>query len=139
MIDIIKEIFNQNNSKYKELNTFPTYISDTTKKHILKKYNIKNDIDLLKHIKNNQKKPNIFTPLIKIKETYLFNYLNNSMKNNYETVYFNGYNNGYITISNDNMYITIITEDYNYLITIHNLEYFTKDKVISMISSIEIK
>ena len=136
---IIKEIFNKNNSKYKELNSFPTYISETTKKHILKKYNIKNDIDLLKHIKNNQKKPNIFTPLIKIKETYLFNYLNNSVKNNYETVYFNGYNNGYITISNDNMYITIITKDYNYLITIHNLEYFTKDKVISMISSIEIK
>ena len=61
------------------------------------------------------------------------------LKKKNETVYFNGYNNGYITISNDNMYITIITKDYNYLITIHNLEYFTKDKVISMISSIEIK
>lgn len=136
---VVKEIFNHDNSEYKELNSYPTYISDTTKEYILKKYHIKNDIQLLKKIKSNQKSSNIFTPLIKIKEAYLFNYLNSSMKRNYEIVYFNGNNNGYIMTSNDNMYITITTKNYNYLIKVHNLEYFTKDKIISMISSIEIK
>lgn len=136
---VVKELFNNNNSKYKELNSFPTYISDTTKKHILKKYNINNDIDLLNRIKESRKKSSIFTPLIKIKENYLFNYLNNNTKTDNGIIYFNGNYEGYITSSNDNMYITIVTKKYNYKITIHNLEYFTKDKIISMISTIELK
>lgn len=136
---VVKELFNYNNSKYKEINSFPTYISDTTKKHILKKYNINNDIDLLKKIKESRKKSSIFTPLIKIKENYLFNYLNNNTKTDNGIIYFNGNYEGFITSSNDNMYITIVTKKYNYKITIHNLEYFTKDKIISMISTIELK
>ncbi len=135
----VKELLNYNNAKYKDLNSFPTYISDTTKKRILKKYNINNDIDLLKKIKESRKKSTIFTPLIKIKENYLFNYLNNNTKTDYGIIYFKGNYNGYITSSNDNMYITIVAKNYNYNITIHNLEYFTKDKIISMISTIEIK
>lgn len=83
------------------------------KKKILEKYNINNDIKLIKYLSERQiKNKNIFTKIEDIKEDYFFNYLiMNELPKVSEIKLIKGKYDGYILNSNGNIYVVNLIKD----------------------------
>lgn len=126
-------------SIFYELDHYPIYVSRTLREHIIKKYNIKNDMDLIKVARNNYKNSSFTDSVIKIKENYFFNYINNITYNSGDIVYINGKYKGYIKSDNNSYQITITFKNVNYYIILVNKKYFNKDMVYDIVSSIYIR
>ncbi len=130
--------YNENTFFY-ELNHFPMYISNSLRHYILNKYDIKDDVSLIKKSRNVQSKNNLFTPVIKMKENYLFNYILNMTYNSKDIIYVTGKYKGYIMINDNGYYITLCKDNKNYYINLHNRDYFTREKLESILNSISLK
>ena len=130
--------YNENTFFY-ELNQFPMYISNSLRHYILNKYDIKDDVSLIKKSRNVQSKNNLFTPVIKMKENYLFNYILNMTYNSKDIIYVTGKYKGYIMINDNGYYITLCKDNKNYYINLHNRDYFTREKLESILNSISLK
>lgn len=115
------------------------YISNSLRHYILNKYDIKDDVGLIKKSRNIQSKNNLFTPVIKIKENYLFNYILNMTYNSKDIIYLTGKYNGYIMLNDNGYYISICKDNKNYYINLYNREYFTREKLESILNSISLK
>ena len=125
-------------SYYYEFNHFPLYISDLLKKHYLKKYNIEDDIDLIKFIRERKKiKCNFFTPVTKIKENYFFNFVELALPNLDQITYLEGDLNGYMFEGDNYKRVFLLKNDKLYCLTFHKLDYFTDDLIYEILSSIE--
>ena len=127
-------------SYYYEFNHFPLYISDILRNKFLKKYNIDNDVDLIKHIRERKKKEgNLFTPVVDIKENYFFNYIELILPPLEDITYLEGDLEGYI-LGNDNYKRAfIIKDDKLYCFSFSNLVYFNDDEIKTILESIIIK
>ena len=130
--------YNENTFFY-ELNHFPMYISNSLRHYILNKYDIKDDVSLIKKSRNVQSKNNLFTPAIKMKENYLFNYILNMTYNSKDIIYVTGKYKGYIMINDNGYYITLCKDNKNYYINLRNRDYFTREKLESILNSISLK
>ena len=130
--------YNENTFFY-ELNQFPMYISNSLRHYILNKYDIKDDVSLIKKSRNVQSKNNLFTPVIKMKENYLFNYILNMTYNSKDIIYVTGKYKGYIMINDNGYYITLCKDNKNYYINLRNRDYFTREKLESILNSISLK
>ena len=125
---------------YYEFNHFPLYVSDLLRNRFLNKYNIKNDVDLIKHIRERKKiKSTMKTPLIKIKENYFFNYIELALPPLDDIVYLDGDIEGYMFIGDNKKIAYILDGDKLYCLTFNNLEYFTDDVIKEILDSVIIK
>ena len=127
-------------SYYYEFNHFPLYISDILRNKFLEKYNIENDVDLIKHIRSRDKKEgNIFTSVVSIKENYFFNYIELILPPLENITYLEGDLEGYI-LGNDNYKRAfIVKDDKLYCFSFSNLDYFNDNEIKSILESIIIK
>ena len=135
------QLYNINNyseeSYYYEFNHFPLYISDHLKKHYLKKYQINDDVDLVKFIRSRKKiQCNFFTPVIKMKENYFFNFVELSLPNLDEITYVEGDLNGYIVRGEDYKRVFLLKNGKLYCLTFHKLNYFTDEKIKEILKSV---
>ena len=127
-------------SIFYEFNYFPLYISYYLRDNYLKKYNINNEIDLIKYVRKRKKSDcNFFTPISKIKENYFFNFVENSFPDLSNITYIEGDFNGYIYEVNDYKQACILKDDKLYCLTFYKLNYFDDDKIIDILKSLEIE
>ena len=125
---------------YYEFNYFPLYISNVLEKFYLKKYDIKNDIDLIKHIRERKKvECNFFTPIFKIKENYFFNYIETSLPPIDKITYIEGDLEGYIFEMDNYKQVCIIKNGMIYNLTFFKLDYFTDDVIEDVLRSVVIE
>ena len=138
------QIYNINNynedSYYFEFNHFPLYISDITRKHYLKKYNINDDVDLIKFIRERKKvNCNFFTSILKIKENYFFNFVELALPELDNITYLEGDLEGYIIPGEDFKRAFVLKNDKLYCFTFHKLDYFSDDVIKDILSSMIIE
>ena len=130
------------NSIFNSLNHFPVYLSDVSKKSFLKKYNIKDEVDLIKHIRTREKKTsNLFTPIYTIKERYFFYLIENNIPNiNSSFKYIDGTYKGYVYRTYNMIYYVFdIGNGERRFLTLYNLEYFNEDLINEILSNLVIK
>lgn len=131
--DIVKMMRDNNNSfddKFKKLD----------KNNILEKYNIKNDIDLIKYMsKRKIEKSTIFSTKNKIIENYLFNYiLINEFPSLNDITLITGIYDGYVINSEDLKIVNIIKDNKKYIFTF-NGDAFTSEYIKEFLNSLFIK
>lgn len=127
-------------SYYYEFNHFPLYISDILRTHFLEKNNIKNDVDLVKYIRERKKiESNFFTPIVKLKENYFFNFVETTLPDLTTITYIEGDYEGLIYESANYKQACIIKEDKLYCLTFYKLDYFTDEKIQDILNSLIIK
>ena len=130
------------NSIFYSLNHFPVYLSDISKKSFLNKYDIKDEVDLVKYIRTREKKTsNIFTSIYTIKERYFFYLIENNIPNVESSFKFiDGTYKGYVMRTNNMVYYLFDTGngEIRYL-TLYNLDYFTDDKINEILNNLVIK
>lgn len=131
--------FNEDNYYY-EFNHFPLYISKLAKEYYIKKNNIKNDVDLIKYIRSRKKEDcNFFTPIIKIKENYFFNFVETSLPSLDSVTYLEGDIEGYIYEATNFKQACILKEDDLYCLTFFKLDYFNDDIIKDVLRSVIIE
>ena len=127
-------------SYYYEFNHFPLYISNLLREYYLNKHQIKNDVDLIKYIREREKKNGRFkTPIIKIKENYFFNFIETNLPNLENITYLEGDLNGYMYETDSYKQACIIQNDHLYCITFYKLDYFSDDMIIDILRSLIIE
>lgn len=129
-------------SIFYSLNHFPVYISDFTKKSFFKKFNIEDEVDLVKYIRTRDKKTsNFLTPIYTVKERYFFYLIENNLPNinssfkfidgDYKGYLYKTYNMIYFVFDNGNGEIRFLT--------LYNLDYFNDQKVNEILNNLIIK
>ena len=127
-------------SPYYEFNYFPLYISNFLRNTYLKKYDIKNDIDLIKYIRNTKKIDcNIFTPVVVLKENYFFNYIETVLPDLNNITYLEGDLEGYMFETDTYKQACIIKNNKLYCITFYKLDYFDDEKIRDILNSLIIE
>ena len=127
-------------SPYYEFNYFPLYISGFLRDRYLEKYNIKNDVDLIKYIRNRKKVDCSFmTPIIKLKENYFFNYIETVLPDLDNITYLEGDFEGYMFETESYKQACIIKNDKLYCVTFYKLDYFDDDKIQDILNSLIIE
>lgn len=127
-------------SIYYEFNYFPLYISHLSRNMFLKKNRINNDVDLIKYLRKREKRDcTFFTPIIKIKEEYFFNFIEASLPSLENITFIEGDYEGYINEYDNYKQACIIKDDKLYCLTFFNLDYFTEDKISDILESIIIE
>ena len=125
---------------YYEFNHFPLYVSDILRNRFLDKYNIKNDVDLIKHIRERKKiKSTMTTPIVKIKENYFFNYIELALPPLDDITYLEGDITGYMFIGDNKKIAYIIDDDQLYCLSFNDLEYFDDSRIKTILDSIVIE
>ena len=131
--------FNEDNYYY-EFNHFPLYISKATKDHFIRKNHIKNDVDLIKYIRSRKKEDcNFFTPIIKIKENYFFNFVETSLPSLDSITYLEGDLEGYMYETTNYKQACILKKDDLYCLTFFKLDYFTNEIIEDVLRSVVIE
>lgn len=127
-------------SPYYEFNYFPLYISSFLRNNFLKKYNIKNDVDLIKFIRNRKKNDCTFiTPITTIKENYFFNYIETVLPELDTITYLEGDLDGYMFETDTYKQACIISGDKLYCLTFYKLDYFDDEKIQDILNSLIIE
>lgn len=127
-------------SPYYEFNYFPLYISSFLRGRYLDKYNIKNDVDLIKYIRNRKKNDCTFiTPITTIKENYFFNYIETVLPDLDTITYLEGDLEGYMFETDSYKQACVIKDDKLYCITFYKLDYFDDDKIQDILNSLIIE
>ena len=127
-------------SPYYEFNYFPLYISSFLRGRYLDKYNIKNDVDLIKYIRNRKKSDCTFiTPITTIKENYFFNYIETVLPDLDTITYLEGDLEGYMFETDSYKQACVIHDDKLYCITFYKLDYFDDDKIQDILNSLIIE
>ncbi len=127
-------------SQYYEFNFFPLYISSMLRNHYLDKYNIKNDVDLIKYIRERKKiECNFLSSITTIKENYFFNYIETVLPDLDKITYLEGDYEGYMFESDSYKQACIIKDDKLYCLTFYKLEYFDDEKISDILNSVIIE
>ena len=127
-------------SQYYEFNFFPLYISSMLRNHYLDKYNIKNDVDLIKYIRERKKiECNFLSSITTIKENYFFNYIETVLPDLDNITYLEGDYEGYMFESDSYKQACIIKDDKLYCLTFYKLEYFDDEKISDILNSVIIE
>ena len=127
-------------SYYYEFNHFPLYISNLLRDYYLNKYHIKNDVDLIKYIREREKLHcRFYTPIVTIKENYFFNFVETNLPDLDSITYIEGDYTGYMYEADSFKQACIIQDDKLYCLTFYKLNYFTDDKIEDMLRSIVIE
>ena len=127
-------------SYYYEFNHFPLYISNLLRDYYLNKNDIKNDVDLIKYIRERKKEDVHFTtPIIKIKENYFFNFVETNLPSLDNVTYIEGDLTGYMYETDTYKQICIIKNDKLYCLTFYKLDYFTEDMIEDILRSLVIE
>lgn len=125
---------------YYEFNHFPLYISKNLRNKLLENNNIKNDVDLVKHIRERKKiNSNFFTTIIKMKENYFFNFLETTLPDLTTVTYIEGDKEGIIYESANYKQACIIKNNKLYCLIFYKLDYFNDDIIYDIINSLEIE
>ena len=125
---------------YYELNRFPLYTSDFFRKYYFKKYNITNDVDLVRHVRERKKiKCNFLTPITKIQENYFFNLIEIALPNLDNITYLDGDRIGYMIEEKNIKRAFIVENDELYYLAFYKLDYYTDDKINEIINSLVIE
>ena len=104
------------------------------------KYNIDNDVDLIKFIRNRKKKDCSFiTPVTSIKENYFFNYIETVLPDLDTITYLEGDLEGYMFETDNYKQACIIKDDKLYCITFYKLNYFDDEKIQDILNSLIIE
>lgn len=126
-------------SYYYEFNHFPLYISNVLRENFLKKHEIKDDVDLIKYIRERKKIDcNFKTPIITIKENFFFNFVESNLPILDNITYIEGDYRGYIYETDSFKQACIIKNKKLYCLTFYKLDYFTDEKIQDIIESLEI-
>lgn len=127
-------------SYYYEFNHFPLYISNLLRDYYLNKYNIKDDVDLIKYIREHKKIDVRFvTPIIKIKENYFFNFVETNLPELDNITYIEGDLRGYMYEADTYKQACIIKDDKLYCLTFYKLNYFTDEVIEDILRSLVIE
>lgn len=129
-------------SIFYSLNHFPVYISDMTKKSYFKKYDIEDEVDLVKYIRTREKKTsNFFTPIYTIKERYFFYLIENNLPNiNSSFKFIDGTYKGYVYKTYNMIYYVFdIGNGEIRFLTLYNLDYFDDNKVEEILNDLVIE
>ena len=127
-------------SYYYEFNHFPLYISNLLRDYYLNKHQIKNDVDLIKYIRERKKEDVHFTtPIVKIKENYFFNFVETNLPSLENVTYIEGDLNGYMYETDTYKQACMIQDEKLYCLTFYKLDYFTEEIIIDILRSIEIE
>ena len=127
-------------SPYYEFNYFPLYISTFLRDRYLKKYDIKNDVDLIKYIRNRKKiNCSFITPITTLKENYFFNYIETVLPDLDNITYLEGDLEGYMFETDSYKQACIIKNDKLYCITFIKLDYFDDEKIQDILNSVIIE
>ena len=127
-------------SYYYEFNHFPLYISNLLRDYYLNKNNIKDDVDLIKYIRERKKEDGRFlTPIVKIKENYFFNFVETNLPSLDNITYIEGDLNGYMYETDTFKQACIIKNNKLYCLTFYKLDYFTEDKIEDILRSLIIE
>lgn len=130
------------NSIFYSLNHFPVYLSDIAKKSYFNKYDIEDEVDLIKYIRTREKKTsNLFTPIYTIKERYFFYLIENNIPNiNSSFKYIEGTYKGYVYRTYNMVYYVFdVGNGEIRFLTLYNLDYFTDEKINEILSNLVIK
>lgn len=124
-------------SYYYEFNHFPLYISNLLREYYLNKNHIKDDVDLIKYIRERKKEDGRFlTPIVKIKENYFFNFVETNLPNLDNITYIEGDLNGYMYETDTFKQACMINSNKLYCLTFYKLDYFTDDKIEDILRSL---
>ena len=127
-------------SSYYEFNHFPLYISNLLRNYCLNKHDIKDDVDLIKFIRERKKIDARFkTPIIKIKENYFYNFIETNLPNLDNITYLEGDLNGYMYETNTYKQACIIHNSKLYCIAFYKLDYFTDEMIEDVLRSLIIE
>lgn len=127
-------------SYYYEFNHFPLYISNLLREYYLNKYKIKDDVDLIKFIRERKKiNCNFITPIVTIKENYFFNFVETNLPELDNITYLEGDLEGYMYETDSFKQACIIKNDKLYCLTFYKLDYFTEDKIEDVLRSLIIE
>lgn len=127
-------------SYYYEFNRFPLYISNVLREYYLDKNEIKDDVDLIKYIREREKiHCNFLTPIITIKENFFFNFVENNLPEVDNITYIEGDLKGYMYETDTFKQACIIKDDKLYCLTFYKLDYFTDEKIKDILSSLVIE
>ena len=127
-------------SYYFEFNHFPLYISNILRDYFLNKNHIKTDVDLIKYIREREKEDGkFFTPIVKIKENYFFNFVETNLPNLDNVTYLEGDLEGYMYETNTFKQACILKDDKLYSLTFYKLEYFNDDMIQDVLRSLVIE
>lgn len=127
-------------SPYYEFNYFPLYISNFLRDRYLEKYDIKNDVDLIKFIRSRKKiNCSFITPITTLKENYFFNYIETVLPDLDNITYIEGDLEGYIFEADSYKQACIIKNDKLYCLTFIKLDYFDDEKIQDILNSVIIE
>ena len=127
-------------SYYYEFNHFPLYISNILRDHYLNKHNIKNDVQLIKYIRERKKQDGRFlTPIVNIKENYFFNFVETNLPSLDNITYIEGDLNGYMYETDTFKQACIIQDDKLYCLTFYKLDYYTDEMIEDILRSLIIE
>lgn len=127
-------------SYYYEFNHFPFYISNLLRDYYLNKHDIKNDIDLIKYIRERKKEDGRFlTPIVKIKENYFFNFVETNLPELDNITYIEGDLSGYMYETDTFQQACIIQDDKLYCLTFYKMGYFTDEMIQDVLRSLIIE
>ena len=127
-------------SIYYEFNRFPLYISDILSNHFFHKYEIHNDVDLIKFLRERKKeKCGFFTPISKIKENYFFNFIELQYPSLDKITYLEGDVEGYLLEEDNYKRVFILKNNQLYYFVFYQLDYFTNEVIEDILSSLVIE
>ena len=112
------------------------------KKSYFNKYDIEDEVDLIKYIRTREKKTsNLFTPIYTIKERYFFYLIENNIPNiNSSFKYIEGTYKGYVYRTYNMVYYVFdVGNGEIRFLTLYNLDYFTDEKINEILSNLVIK
>ena len=128
------------NSLYYEFNYFPLYISTFLRNRFLKKYDINDDVDLIKYIRSRKKiNCDFFTPITSIKENYFYNFIETVLPDLDKVTYIEGDLHGYMYEADSYKQACIIKDDKMYCLTFSKLDYFDDEKIKDILESLVIE
>ena len=129
-------------SIFYSLNHFPVYISDLAKQSYFNKYDIEDEVDLVKYIRTRDKKTSSFlTPIYTIKERYFFYLIENNLPNiNSSFKFIDGTHKGYVYKTYNMLYYVFDMGNGEIrFLTLYNLNYFDDNKVNEILDNLIIK
>ena len=127
-------------SPYYEFNYFPLYISTFLRNRYLNKYDIKNDVDLIKFIRSRKKINCTFiTPITTLKENYFFNYIETVLPDLDNITYLEGDLEGYMFEDGSYKQACIIKDNKLYCLTFIKSEFFDDEKIQDILNSVIIE
>ncbi len=108
-------------------------------KKFMDAHKFKNDIEFIKYlIEWKEEKVNLFTSTKEIEESYAVRYLKDNLLVDGQFHSIEGKYTGYVVENDDKYEVNLIAGDKKYIITFKNKGYFSKEKVLDLISTIEI-